>query len=164
MKYKYLFLLICTLILFSFSNVNASSINYNLKIDKNLHLYETIIYNVDKKDIKKGSDYNFLTSIVNDPIYFDLKEEIKYKKNKQKTSNGYLVTLKHDYSYLFLTKSRIVNECFVKKNIRNNIKYLSLTASDFYCSHRADNIRVTINTDLNVLNTNSTSSEGNNYI
>ena len=163
MKYKYLFLIGFVLILFSFDNVNASSINYNLRIDKNLHLYETITYNVDKKDIKNDGYYHFLTSIVNDPVYFDLKKELKYKKTKKKINNGYLVTLKHDYSYLFLSKSRIINECFVQKDLNNNNSYLSFTASDFYCAHRADTINVTINTDLQVLNTNSTNNTDNNY-
>ena len=164
MKIRYLFLIIFILLCSIYTNVNASSINYNLRIDNSLQFYETITYNVDEKDVKKDGNYSFLTSIVNDPIYFDLNEEIKYDKNKKNITNGYLVTLKNDYSYLFLSKSRIINECFVNKKFDNTNNYISFVASDFYCSHRADNIKVSINTDLTVLSSNANSSENNTYI
>ena len=164
MKLRYLLLIVSILLCFSTFNVSASSINYNLRIDKSLHFYETITYNVERKDVKNGGDYHFLTSIVNDPIYFDLKEEVRYKKSRTTTNNGYLITLKHDYSYLFLSKSRIINECFANKNYNNNGSSISFEASDFYCSHRADSIKVSINTDLDVLYSNAKSSNNNTYI
>ena len=164
MKIRYLFLIIFILLCSIYTNVNASSINYNLRIDNSLQFYETITYNFDEKDVKKDGNYSFLTYIVNDPIYFDLNEEIKYDKNKKNITNGYIITLKNDYSYLFLSKSRIINECFVNKKFDNTNNYISFVASDFYCSHRADNIKVSINTDLTVLSSNANSSENNTYI
>lgn len=164
MRLRYLFLIVFIHLCFSTFNVNASSINYNLRIDKSLHFYETITYNVEKKDVKNDGNYYFLTSIVKDPIYFDLKEEVRYKKSKVTSNNGYIVSLKHDYSYLFLSKSRIINECFVNKNYNNSGSSITFEASDFYCSHRADSIKVTINTDLDVLNSNANSSNNNTYI
>ena len=161
---KYLIFVFFILLIVSYTNVNASSINYNVIVDKDFQLYETITYNIDKKDVKNDGYYHFLTSIVNDNVYFDLKEEIKYNKTKQTTSNGYLVTLKYDYASLFLSKSRIINECFVKKQIQNNTDYVSFQASDFYCAHRADNIRVSIVTDLDVVKSNATSHNGNAYV
>lgn len=164
MRLKNLFIVVSMLLCISVFNVNASSINYNLRIDKNLHFYETITYSIDQSNIKKDGNYHFLTSVVYDPIYFDLNEEVRYKKSKVTTNNGYLITLKHDYSYLFLSKSRIINECFANKNYKNNNTELSFEASDFYCSHRADNIKVSINTDLDVLYSNTSSNNNNTYI
>ncbi len=163
MKLKFINFVVFVICIFSFVNVNASSIDYNVRIDKDLHFYETINYSIDKKDVKNDGNYNFLTSIVNDPVYFDLKEDNVYKKSKTNTTNGYLVTLKYDYSHLFLTKSRILNECFVDKDFDSNAKYISFSASDFYCSHRADSIKVSITTDLDVSSSNASSSEGNVY-
>ena len=60
-------------------------------------------------------------------------------------------------------KSRIVNECFANNKVNANGSYISFTASDFYCSHRADSINVSITTDLYVLNSNAKSVNGNNY-
>ena len=163
MKFKYFIFTIFVILLVNCTNVKASSIDYNLRIDKDLHFYETITYNVDKKDVKKDGNYHFLTSIVNDPIYFDLKETNQYTKTKKNTTSGYLVTLKYDYPHLFLSNSRIVNECFADKDFDSNNSYVSFNATDFYCSHRADNISVTITTDLQV-SSNANSIEGNNYI
>lgn len=162
MKFKY-FIFVIFALLFSFTDVKASSIDYNIRVDKDLHFYETITYNVDKKDVKKDGNYHFLTSIVNDPIYFDLKENNRYKKTKKNVTNGYLVTLKYDYPHLFLLNSRIVNECFTNKDYDSNNSYVSFSASGFYCSHRADNISVTVTTDLQV-SSNANSIEGNNYV
>lgn len=164
MKFRYLFIIVSILLCFDTFNVNASNINYNLRIDKNLHFYETITYNIEQKDIKRDDNHNFLTSIVDDPVYFDLKEENRYKKSKTKTDKGYLVTLKHDYSYLFLPRSRIINECFVNKNYNNTKRELSFEGSDFYCAHRADTIKVSINTDLDVSYSNASSSNNNAYV
>ena len=61
MKIKYLFLLFVLFLGFSFTNVSASSINYNLQIDKDMFFHENIVYNVDSKDIKRdGSIWNRL--------------------------------------------------------------------------------------------------------
>lgn len=164
MKTKYLFLMLMLFLCFSFINVHASSINYNLQIDSNMNFHENIIYNIDSKDIKRDNNYHFLTSVLDDPIYFDLNEEILYKKSKTSTANGYTVTLQHNYSYMFFTKSRILNECFTDKNFNTSAKYVSVNVSDFYCSHRADTIKVVINTPLTVISSNANSHTGNSYI
>ena len=164
MKTKYLFLISILFLCSSFSDVHASSINYNLQIDSNMNFHEKIIYNIDSKDIKRDGSYHFLTNVLDNPIYFDLKEELRYKKSKSSASNGYVVTLQYDYPYMFLSKSRILNECFTNKQINNNASYISLNASDFYCSHRADNIKVVINTPLTVSSSNANTHNGNSYI
>ena len=164
MKIKYLFLIFAFFLFFSFSDVHATNINYNLQIDKDMYFHEKIVYDVDSKDIKRDGTYHFLTYIVDKPVYFDLNEEIKYKKSKTTTSTGYRVTLQHDYLYMFLSKSRIINECFTNKNINNTSRYVSVSFSDFYCAHRADNIKVVINTSLDVITSNASSHNGNTYI
>lgn len=164
MKIKYLFLLFVLFLGFSFTNVSASSINYNLQIDKDMFFHENIVYNVDSKDIKRDGTYHFLTYIVDKPVYFDLDESVRYKKSRSTTSTGYKVTLRHDYSYMFLSKTRIINECFTNKTIRTSYNYVSVTLSDFYCAHRADNIKVVINTSLDVLASNATTHNGNSYV
>lgn len=154
---RYLFLMI---IVFTFTfricDVNASSISYNLRIDKAMHFYETIVYNVKDSEIDRSGDYDFLTSVVNDKIYFDNNNEIEYEKTKQKTSDGYIVTLKHDYDSIFASKSRIVNECFSKANISNNTKGLKFTSSSpFFCSKRADQITINIISEINITSSNA---------
>lgn len=166
MRLKDLFLICSIVLCLSFTNANASSIDYNLTIDENMQFHEKITYNVEQKDITTDGSYNFLSSIVNDPVYFDLKKEVEYKKTKINTANGYMITLQHEYSYLFLSKSRILNECFTDNQIDNTNEYISLDASDFYCSHRADNIKITINTDkkMKVIDSNATTTSNNMYI
>lgn len=164
MKIKYLFFIFGLFLSFGFTDIYASSINYNLQIDRNMTFHEKIIYNIDSKDIKRDGNYHFLTSILDKPIYFDLQEDIRYKKSKSTTSNGYTVVLQNDYPYMFLSKSRILGECFTKKQINNTARYISLSASEFYCSHRADQIKVVISTPLNVMTSNASSHNGNTYI
>ncbi len=164
MKIKQLFFIFGLFLSFGLTNVYASSINYNLQIDRDMNFHERIIYNIDSKDIKRDGNYHFLTAILDKPVYFDLQEDIRYRKSKSTTSSGYAVTLQNDYPYMFLSKSRILNECFTKKQINNTPSYISLSASEFYCSHRADQIKVIINTPLNVLSSNASSNNGNTYI
>ena len=162
MKFRYLFLIFAMFFVFG-ASVNASKIDYNLRIDNNLHFYETITYDIDKKDVKNGNNYDFLTSVVNDTIYFDLKEEVPYKKTKKTTSNGYIVKLRNDYSSIFLPKSRILKECFTKFDFDTEVNKIDFSASEFYCSHRADNIQVLIVTDLEVTHHNASVVNGNTY-
>ena len=116
-------------LLFITTSVNASSISYNLSIDNTLKFHEKNVYTISNSDIKTNGSYNFLTSVVNDNIYFDSNNEIPYTKTKTKTANGYVVTLTHDYSNLFFTSSRIAKECFGDVQLINNEDGLRFTAS-----------------------------------
>lgn len=162
MKIKYLIftiflLFICTL------NVNASSINYNLKIDKDLVFHENIKYTMTKKDINV-SGYDFLKSVVNDNVYFNEDTKVKYNKKIQNTNNGYIVTLKHTFPSSFLDESRILKECFTKINYDYDSSSISFRGySPFYCSYRADQININIITDLEVESNNANSTSGNVY-
>ncbi len=163
MKLRY-YILILTLLLFGISNVNASSINYNLTIDKNIYFHETIVYKVKKSELDTSGNYDFLTSVVNGPIYFDNNDSVKYTKTKRIANDEYIITLKNDFSSIFVTSERIINECFNTFDFSNNDGEISIElSSPFFCLKRADNIMVNITTDLNVLDSNADSINGNKY-
>lgn len=163
MKLKYLFLTLM-LFLIGIGTVNAKSIEYNLTIDEDLHFYEENIYKVKESELDKSGDYDFMTSIVNDKIYFDNDSSVPYTKTKKKVNGEYIVTLKNDYSSLFLTGSRILNECFSEFDFKDNKDDLSIkTSSPFYCYSRADSIVINIKTDLTVTSSNADSVNGNTY-
>ncbi len=162
MKKRYFVLLIIAFC-FCITNAHASSINYDLKIDKAMEFYETITYNISNSDIKTN-EYSFLTSIVNDTIYFNEENGVKYAKVKKKTNNGYIVTLTHEYSSGFFENSRIAKECFSSVTLTNDTDGLAFASSSpFFCSHRADSITINITTDLKVTNHNATTVNGNKY-
>ena len=91
MKLKYLFLIVFASFFLGFASVDASTINYNVRIDNSLHLYENITYNIDNKDVKNDGFFHYLTSVVNDPIYFDTNKSVKYTKIKRKTDRKSVV-------------------------------------------------------------------------
>lgn len=163
MKFKYYILLLISFMI-GISNVDASSIDYNLTIDNDLHFHENIIYKVNENELDKSGNYDFMTSVVNDKIYFDNDKSVFYTKTKTLTNGVYTVTLKNDYAPLFLTGSRIINECFSKINFEDNEDTLSAyLESPFYCSHRADTIKINITTNLAVNSSNADSINGNIY-
>lgn len=163
MKLKYLFLTLIFLII-GISTVDAKSIEYNLTIDKNLYFHEANIYKVNESELDTSGNYDFMTSVVKDKIYFDNNSSVFYTKTKKKVNGEYIVTLKNDYSPIFLTGSRILNECFSEFDFRDNEKSLSIeTISPFYCYSRADSIVINIKTDLNVTSSNADSVNGNTY-
>ena len=157
------FILLVIAFCFCLTDVHASSINYDLRIDKYMEFYETITYNISNSDIKSG-EYSFLTSIVNDKVYFNENNGVEYTKVKKKTSNGYVVKLTHEYSSGFFENSRIAKECFSSVTLTNDTDGIEFSSSSpFFCSHRADSITVNITTDLTVTNSNATSVNGNKY-
>lgn len=163
MKFKYYILLLISFMI-GISNVGASSIDYNLTIDNNLHFHENIVYKVNENELDTSGNYDFMTSIVNDKIYFDNDKSVPYAKTKNITNGMYTVTLKNDYAPLFLTGSRIINECFSKINFKDNQDTLSAyLESPFYCLHRADSIKINITTDLSVNSSNADFVNGNVY-
>lgn len=163
MKLKHLFLIL-TFLVIGINTVEAKSIEYNLTIDKDLTFHENNIYIVKESELDKSGNYDFMTSVVNDKIYFDNDSSVPYTKTKKKVNGEYMVTLKNNYSSIFLTGSRILNECFSKFDFRDNESSLSIkTTSPFYCSSRADSIVINIKTDLEVTSTNSNNKNGNTY-
>lgn len=163
MKSRYIFVSI-TIFILGIGNAYASSITYDLTIDDEFNFNETITYNVDYDDIDRSS-YNFLTSVVDDDIYFDSNESVKYDKTKKNNGNQYIVTLKNDYSQIFLSGSRILNECFGDFEVETDDNNLSFKSeAPFFCSHRADTITAKIKTDLNVISSNADKVSNNIYI
>ena len=146
-------------------SVNASSITYNLNIDKNLKFSEDVVYTVSSNKLDKSGDYDFLTSVVNDSIYFDKNSSVKYEKARSLNNGTYTVHLKNNYSYVFLASSRILNECFSSFDfdISNEKSILFETNSPFYCRHRADDMIINITTPLKVTSNNANKVSGNKY-
>lgn len=162
-KRIYLFIAIfCSL--FIFGKVDASSIVYNVNIDRDFECHEDIIYTISSNEISNGDNYDFLTSVVKDDIYFDNDASVKYRKTKNYSNGVYTVHLKNDYLYTFFTNSRIANECFSDFNLTPSLKKFKVkTSSPFYCNLRADKITINIITDLNVVSSNASSVTGNKY-
>ena len=163
MKLKYLFLALILLTI-GISTADAKSIEYNLTIDKDLYFHEANIYKVNESELDTSGNYDFMTSVVKDKIYFDNDSSVLYTKSKKKVNGEYIVTLKNDYSPIFLTGSRILNECFSEFDFEDNEKALSIrTTSPFYCYSRANSIVINIKTDLKVTSSNADSVNGNTY-
>ena len=53
------------------TNVHASSIEYNLTIDDNMNFIENNIYKIKESEIVKTRNYDFMTSVVKDKIYYN---------------------------------------------------------------------------------------------
>ena len=76
MKIKYIFIsLIC--FMFGISFVNAKSIEYNLTIDKNLKFSENNIYTIKDSELDNSGNYDFMTSVVKEDIYFNTDTKVK---------------------------------------------------------------------------------------
>lgn len=158
---KTLFLLITLLFnIFLCSEVNASSIEYNLQIDANRKFDETIIYT-----FEKDSQNSYLNSLLMNDVYFDVDKTIKYKKSIKKDNKNYIVVLKKSYNYELFENSRILKECFDDFSFNVDDYEISFyTLSSFYCLDHADNIKVNIATDDNVIVTNADYRENNKYV
>lgn len=162
MKIKYIiFAFIC--FIFAGTSVYASSIEYNLTIDDDGNFKENNVYKVKSSELKKTQNYDFMTSIVNDKVYFNEDRKVEYSKTKKKSNGVYTITLKNEYSSSFLNGSRIVQECFSKYDFNDATNITISTSSPFYCYSRADAITINITTNLEVLNNNAESVNGNTY-
>ena len=162
MKIKYIiFAFIC--FVFAGASVYASSIEYNLTIDDDGNFKENNIYKVKSSELKKTGNYDFMTSIVNDKVYFNEDRKVEYNKTKKKSNGVYTITLKNEYSSSFLNGSRIIQECFSKYDFNDATNITISTSSPFYCYSRADSITINIMTNLEVLNNNAEAVNGNTY-
>lgn len=163
MKFKYLIWSIICFVIFVF-DANASSIEYNLTIDNDLSFHENNIYRVNSNELDRSGNYDFMTSVVTDTIYFNDNTKVPYTKTRSLSNGVYTVNLKHDYTSSFLVDSRILNECFNTFDFNDNETSLSIrTSSPFYCHARADSITINIITDLEVVSENADSINGNVY-
>lgn len=158
LKKRYLLLTIF-LILFT-TNVKASSINYDLRIDKNRHFYETITY-----VIEKNTNDPYLNGILNNNLYFDSDNTIKYSKQVNKTDSSYIVVLKSDYDYTMFEKSKLINSCFEDVDYSfDNYQIVFSTYGSFNCSDKADIIKIDLNSDIIVETQNADIIENNQYV
>jgi len=159
---RVLIIITAVFILFT-TKVNASSITYNLNINKDMKLSETIYYSVEKEKVNAKYD-SFLKSIVLDNVYFDTNKSVKYQKTREKNNIGYSVILRHQHSSIFLNNERIIKECFNKISYNSDPGSLTFKNSEgFNCSHRADKITINITTPLNVISNNADIVKSNTY-
>ena len=131
----------------SFVDVSASSINYELHILENRHVYETITYTIDK-----NSTNEYLNNILNNAVYFDKNNSLAYKKSVSSTSNSNVVTLKIDYDSSYIKNSKLLNSCFksfVYEEDEYGIKYYA--TDPFSCSNHADSIVITVVSDIRII-------------
>ncbi len=145
-------------LIFSIQNTNASSVNYNLKINQNKHFYETITYSIEDNNT---SDFN---RIINSDVFFDKNNTEKYTKTIKHINSNYIVVLKYDYDYSNLNKSQLLNRCFDEIDYETDQNQLVFsTYGDFKCNV-ADSIRVTINSDIVMTTNNADEINNNNYV
>ncbi len=155
MKYIKLFLLI---ILFSITNVNASSISYNWNIDSNKKIHENIIY-----QIEETTQNNYLQSVINNNVYFD--SEHKYTKTLEHENGYYTVKLSYNYDSVNINNSNILKKCFKKIGIEDDGYEMAFYAiPEFKCASHADKITLSINSDLNIISSNSNKISNNTHI
>lgn len=158
-KYKFSTILLVIFFL-SISNVSASSINYELKITNDKHFYETITYNIDD-----NAQNNYLISILNNNVYFDVNHTKLYKKTIGSSNGSHIVVLKNDYVGNNIKNSRILNECFDKFYYdEDNYRITYYASEPFKCIDRADKITISVVTDLNVIINTADEVIGNKYI
>lgn len=157
---KLSFVLIIITFVLTFSDVFASSIDYELNIDATRHFSETITYT-----IENNTDNKYLKKVLNNDIYFDKNKSTLYKKIVEKNGSFTVVKLIHDYNYNDLLSSRIINECFksVQYDTDDN-QIVFATYEPFYCKNKADNITVSVITDIDVLVTSADMVENNKHV
>ncbi len=156
---KTVFLIVFCLTITCFDSVSASSLNYNLIMDDNAVCHETITYNIEKKTTN-----SYLKDIINNKIYFDINNTNLYDKKISSYLNNTIVTLHSDYNCNEIVNSKLINKCFTRTYIEKEKTetYFSAT-SPFYCSNIADNISITFETSINVIDSNALK-DGNKYI
>ena len=87
----------------------------------------------------------------------------KYKKTKQLKNGLYYVTLSYTHSEYSLSNSLFLNNCFENEDYEYDIDTYSFTGNGGFNCLKADNLKITLKTDLEVTGTNATVS-GNKYI
>ncbi len=147
MDKKLYFILTILGLLFYSNSVNASSINYELKIDENRIFHENVTYT-----IEDNTSNNYLLNILNNTIYFDVDNTISYKKSVINNGSIVIVSLRHDYDSNMIKKSKFLNECFKSFSYdENDYKMVYYAESPFKCLKHADNIDISVITDIPVL-------------
>lgn len=157
---KYIKIIPLVFITFFVVNVKASSINYRLRIDSNKHFYETIVYN-----IENDSQNNYLKSIISNPVYFDKNLTTPYVKSIKKGEKYTIIVLRYNYDSSNIQSSRFLNDCFTETNYTDDGYELSLYAiPNNNCLNHADNISISIATEMNIINSNASFANNNTQI
>lgn len=147
MRYvRILFFLLFTL---SASNVYASSIEYNITIEKNQMFKERIKYT-----IASNNQSEYLKSVFDGDVFFDKDHKIKYVKKISMENNNTVVTLSHDGYITDMNKSNFLDMCFSEHEISFDEYSISFYAvPEFKCLNHADSMLIKINTGItNIVN------------
>lgn len=128
------------------NNVNASSIDFNIKATSFNQFNETIVYT-----IENNTSNAFLKSVISDPIYFDINNQYQYQKSITKNNQNTIVTLTYTYSPELIKESRIYSNCFLKRNFDYQEKSIAIYGNGFVCYDRADSINISINSSIPVV-------------
>ncbi len=157
---KYLKILLFLLFVLCVDNVYASSIEYNITIEKNQMYKESIRYTISPNN-KNG----YLKSIFDDDVFFDKGHTIKYNKNVSMENSNTIVTLKHDGYVTDMNKSNFLNECFSEHEVSFDDYAISFYAvPEFKCLNHADNLIVKVTTDISSIVNNADNVLNNVYI
>lgn len=142
-------------------NVSASSINYELRIDENRMFHETVTYS-----IENNTTNDYLLSIINSPnIYFDINNAFPYKKSVTKDMNLTTVTLKYDYKSGLIQNSKMLNSCFKKISYKeDSYGIIYYGTAPFSCATKADNIAITVISDIKDIINTADIVDGNKYV
>ncbi len=150
---KYIKILIIFLFLLSTADVYASSIEYNIMIDKNQMYKENIKYTIDPTNT---SDY--LKSIFDNDVFFDKAHGIKYIKKISMENGNTVVILTHDGYITDLNKSDFLKTCFSEHEVSFDDYEISFYAvPEFKCLDHADSINIKVNTSIDSIVNNADS-------
>ena len=151
------------LLLFIFL-LTGCTIDYNLEIEKN-RLVENISGTVSKEEYELNEEYADANKIYN-LLFTDqtpiLNGTDVYDKNIENTSDG----VKYNFGYIYKNnydKSRIINTCFEKVDIREEDDYYYVDLSgDFYCLY-TNKINVNVKSNYVVIEHNADKVKDNTY-
>ncbi len=150
MKKIILSVVFCLAIIY-FDSVNASSVDYNLTMDSENKCHETVIYN-----IEKNTTSSYLKEILNDNVYFDINNTTLYDKKISNVDNNVVVTLYNDYSCNQIVNSKLINKCFKNVYLEKDKTETYFSAnSPFDCANIVDQISISLETDVNIIDSNA---------
>lgn len=105
-----------------------------------------------------------ITPFINSDQYpFYDNEEIKYKKDVNKSGDTTTINLDYEFTHEEYLKSNVYNSCFEEKNFdkKGDNYYLSFSGS-FYCLY-GDSITINVKTNNKVIENNADKVNGNTY-
>ena len=161
----------CVFIIFLMILLSGCSNQYNIKIEDD-NIEESIISSINVDEIPSQNSFNKkygievddqITPFINNdqyPLFDDYS--VIYEKNVKDTDDGFIVTLKHKYTFDEFKNSKAYN-CFERKVLNKDGKdYLLYFSGSFYCMH-GDNLTINLTTNNVVKSHNADKVSGKTY-